>query len=159
MRKLDIESLTAYVFSDMADVLGRIESCGFPLSNVPPHACGISLVEHEEGVVSLVRSSPQVLAGVPKDLWIPITASKLHFEEYKYPEEKLLGVFVGFVTENELHEKNYVGLLTTPDCGSVEGRYAQLTQLDKSVVIASPWTIYPELKNEMYSLGDIYTAH
>lgn len=159
MRKLDIESLTAYIFSDMADVLGRIEDCGFPLTNVPPHACGVSLVEQGEGTLTLVRSSPEVLVGVPKDLWIPITASKLQFEQYQYPEEKLLGVFIGFVTENELHEKNYVGLLTTPDCGSVEGRYAQLSQLDKSIAISSPWTIYPELRNDMYSLGDIHTVH
>ena len=159
MRKLDIESLTAYIFSDMADVLGRIADCGFPLTDVPPHACGVSLIEQDGGKLTLVRSSPEVLAGLPKDLWIPVTASKLQFEQCKHPEEKLLGVFVGFVAENEMHEKNYVGLLTTPDCRNVEGRYAQITQLDKSVAISSPWTIYPELKNDMHSLGDIHTVH
>ena len=159
MRKLDIESLATYIFSDMTDVLGRIAGCGFPLTNVPPHACGVSLVTQGDGNLTLVRTSPEVLVGVPKDLWIPIIASKLQFEQHARPEEKLLGVFVGFVTENERHEKNYVGLLTTPDCGSVEGRYAQLSQLDRFVAISSPWAIYPELKNDMYSPGDIHTAH
>jgi hypothetical protein len=159
MEKLDIESLTSYIFSDMADVLGRIENCGFPLTNVPPHACGVSLVEDTEGNCTLVRSSPAVLAGIPKDLWIPSTALKLQFDQLKYPEEKLLGVYLGFVAQNGLHEKYYVGLLTTPDFGNVEGRHAQLTQLDKSVAIPSPWDIYPELKSDMYSFGGIHTVH
>ena len=108
MKKLDIESLASYIFSDMADVLGRIEDCGFPLTNVPPHACGISLIEQGPGTLTLVRTSPEVLVGVPKALWIPLTASKLQLEQHHCPEEKLLGVFIGFVTENELHEKNFV---------------------------------------------------
>ena len=163
MNKMDCKHLAEFVFKDMVDVLKRVEDCGFPPSNIPPHACGVSLVQESDEEYAIARTSPESLTETPQEFWISSTMSKAHFHFLEKTKEELLGVFIGFISETSTRQRVYVGLLAEAVGKKSQVVLAPISNLDKAHFLSheDAESLFPKmlLNFEMFCAGDIGMVH